>query len=289
MAISTIDLMRHQDIYIYNRSTIMLSEHDLTRRWSTIDELVYQSITEDPLENVVNKRLFGSVKGPATDTLTDVSSLNTVVTLPTTAAQVSVVSDSTLDTNTGTGAQIVVILGLDENYEPLRETVITNGTTPVLTVNSFLRLNTMTVGLSGSSQSNVGDIVGSINGDDQIEIPAGEGISQSSMFTIPAGYSGILVDYLMSVYRSAGGSSIKEAETLLTLYNSTSNTSYTVSELGIRNDGNNSTYISRPLAPKIAEKTTMRFQTTVASSNTAITAEYSLLLLKGRYDRFNLI
>jgi hypothetical protein len=58
---------------------------------------------------------------------------------PSSAGTISVVSDSASDT-----AVTVVISGLDANFVKQTESVALNGTTPVVTTKSFLRINSVT-------------------------------------------------------------------------------------------------------------------------------------------------
>ena len=50
---------------------------------------------------------------------------------PTSAESWEVVSTTSTDTSSGTGARTVLITSLDENYEPQSVDVVLNGTTPV--------------------------------------------------------------------------------------------------------------------------------------------------------------
>lgn len=109
---------------------------------------------------------------------------NTTYTYPLSAAQMRIWSDSASDTNVS-----VTISGLDSNYAPLTETItLTNGATGVLTVNSFLRINTLSL---SRIPMNVGNIFCG-NSDKSAyycAIEAGAGRSQQTTYTVPAGYT----------------------------------------------------------------------------------------------------
>jgi hypothetical protein len=103
--------------------------------------------------------------------------------LPTTQ-QLRVWSSSASDTNI-----YVLINGLDSNYNPISETVhLTNGTSGVMTTQSYLRIQTINL---TTSTSNVGNI--SIGTSDKtIEcatIMPDAGRSQMCVYTVPAGYT----------------------------------------------------------------------------------------------------
>ena len=102
----------------------------------------------------------------------------------TTATRLTVWSDSASDTNVS-----VLISGLDAAYAPITETVVlNNGVTGVLTTQSFLRVNNMSL---TRVPMNVGVIHAGNNGKSTVlcTIEAGAGRSQQTVYTVPAGYT----------------------------------------------------------------------------------------------------
>lgn len=112
-------------------------------------------------------------------------SSSTIWVPPTTAAAMTVVSTSASDAAAGTGARTVSIAGLDSDYNEISEIITLEGTTPVTTTKSYLRIQRMTVASAGSTQGNVGTITIS-NGNPQGSIEVGAGQSSSSIYTVPA-------------------------------------------------------------------------------------------------------
>lgn len=100
-------------------------------------------------------------------------------TFPPSAAQMSLVSTSTSDT-----AVIVLIRGLDSNYNEISETQTLTGTTPITTTNTYFRINDMVV-IVGNA---VGDITLSVGANVYSKIIAGTGRDQKAVYTVPAGY-----------------------------------------------------------------------------------------------------
>ncbi len=80
---------------------------------------------------------------------------------PMTATQLTIVSTSASDAVSGTGAQIVQVVGLDGSYNRVLESVNMNGTTPVTTTNSFTHVDGFFVIQVGSANSAVGTITAS--------------------------------------------------------------------------------------------------------------------------------
>jgi len=110
----------------------------------------------------------------------------TAYTYPTSASTMTVVSTSTSD---DTSAKIL-ISGLDANFAPISETIALNGTTNVTTVNSYFRINSLLMTSPGTSQTtNVGTITVKQSSNILAQINAGIGKSQSTVYTVPAGYT----------------------------------------------------------------------------------------------------
>ncbi len=110
-------------------------------------------------------------------------------------------SDTTNDILTGTNAISVLIEGLDENFTAIEE-VVNLSATATNTTNQYIRVNSMEVNQVGNySATNAGTITGTaaVNGSVQIEIPAGEGISKTTHFTVPSGQNLIITTYRVTM------------------------------------------------------------------------------------------
>lgn len=114
------------------------------------------------------------------------SSLLFYSTPPTAASTLSIVSSSNTDRPASTGAYTLLVNGLDSSNNFLEETVVLNGTTPVLTVNEFTRVNFAKVATTGSSGTNVGNITITHATPSQsiAYISAGEGISKNGFISV---------------------------------------------------------------------------------------------------------
>ncbi len=122
------------------------------------------------------------------------------VSRPTTASVVSITSsDNVADVlaGDGTGAQKVLCIGLDINYEPITEVIDLTGQTPSVGSVEFLRCERMVLTQVGTGESNVGDIYSSFSGESyttgipdnniRCAILAGASLSSFGMRTVPAG------------------------------------------------------------------------------------------------------
>jgi len=115
----------------------------------------------------------------------------------TSAQTLELLSSDANDTAAGTGAQKVIVYGLDGDWNLVQEEVTLNGVSAVATTNTFLRVYRLKVTDVGSGNINAGDITCQVSPGGAIlaTCPAGEGSSFLSLFTIPAGYEGYLYEY----------------------------------------------------------------------------------------------
>jgi hypothetical protein len=110
----------------------------------------------------------------------------TAYTYITSASTLTLVSTSASDNTSAS----VFISGLDSSFNIITETLFLNGVTGVTTVNSYFRVNSMTLVSAGSSQTtNVGTITLKQSSNVISQINVGIGKSQMAIYTVPAGYS----------------------------------------------------------------------------------------------------
>lgn len=132
----------------------------------------------EPLNLFGNTTTLGSTAyGPLWEGLT--SSGGTYA-YPGSAVVMTIASSSASDT-----AVTIRINGLGADYVLQSEDVALNGTSNVLTTKSFLRINNMQT-ISGNAVGNVTAING---GTTYAKITAGNGNTQMSLYTVPAGYT----------------------------------------------------------------------------------------------------
>lgn len=115
-------------------------------------------------------------------------------TYPTNAGPVSVVSDSSNDSETGSGARTVNLEGLDANYDTITETITLDGINPAVSNGSFIRLFRMRVETAGSSSSAEGVITATVGGLDLAVLdPTYDNQTLQATFTVPAGKKAYLI------------------------------------------------------------------------------------------------
>jgi hypothetical protein len=110
----------------------------------------------------------------------------TTYTYITNASTLTLVSSSASDDTVAK----VLINGLDANFNQISESLQMNGTTGVTTLNSYYRVNSLTMISAGTGQTtNVGTITLKQSSNIVAQINVGIGKSQSTVFTVPAGYT----------------------------------------------------------------------------------------------------
>lgn len=144
---------------------------------------------------------------------------NSALNFPTAAQVHTLVSTSTDDTTSGgDGARTVLVTGLNSSYEVQTESVILNGTTDVDTVNSYIRINRLEVASAGDDGVNAGVISCTAKTDttESQSIAAGEGVSRTTVYTVPEDKRGVLLAWRTIHGANSGGNSVVLSARLLT-------------------------------------------------------------------------
>ena len=122
---------------------------------------------------------------------------------PSSAGIATIVSTSTADDLVGTGAQKIKIEGLDANYQVQIVEVEMDGTTNVVTTETFIRVYRVFVSQAGSGKVNAGNITISVGGAVIAQISANQGQSLMAVYTIPSGFTGYITQWSFSSGSSA--------------------------------------------------------------------------------------
>lgn len=122
----------------------------------------------------------------------------------TSASILEVLSSDINDTSSGTWARRVSITGVNYKYRVISETVILNGTSPVQTVNSYLRINNFMISATWSNKTNAGIITLRVTwgGTTQSVIATWIGFANSSMYTVPTWFTLSINSIVYSINRS---------------------------------------------------------------------------------------
>jgi len=197
----------------------------------------------------------------------------------TTARTLSIVSTDANDiTSTGTGARNVVVYGIDANREAQTVVVQMDGTTPVVTTETWLGVNRIAVGLSGSGHVNAGDITATATTDATIQgqIPAGLGTSQQCMFFTKPSHQALATWLAADVIRFGGGT-----EPVVTfkgwVYSAISNSIYEVVRFTIDASIEGHREMTPPEPFPIGEQSCFWLEATSTRVDTSVTGRFSLI------------
>ena len=201
------------------------------------------------------------------------------------ATTVNIISTSTEDDEDqgggveGTGAHRITIEGLDNDYNLVSETLITNGTSQRASTTEFKRVYRAYVIKSGTDDTNAGTIsirVGTTTVG-QIRVTGGEGLGQTFMstYTVPAGYTGYIYHWNISTAKAYNLSA--DSDVYLVQRNG-GEQSWRAQDIVHTNANSIERTYTFPL--KINEKTDIEVRGLSSTSGIAISATYQILLLK---------
>lgn len=196
----------------------------------------------------------------------------------TTARTLSVVSTDATDANGNTGANNIVIYGIDANRQTQTVVVTMNGTTPVVTTETWLGVNRIAIGLSGTNKINAGTITATATTDltIQAEVPIGEGTSQQCIFFTQDSHQALIEWLTINPVRFGAGT-----EPVVTVkawvYSAVSNSKYEVARLNIDTSIEGHSELTPPLPFPIGEKSCFWLEASSTRDATAISARFSLI------------
>lgn len=196
----------------------------------------------------------------------------------TTADTLSVVSSSTNDTNGGTGANTIIIVGIDENYLSQTEVVTMNGTTPVTTSNQWLGINRVYVYVSGSLDANDGNITISDSGatfGTQAYISSGESVTQQCIFHTQINHT-FLADWLvMNALKVSGGGGSPRITIKGWSYSRFTDTKYEVFRFNIDTSVENTVELKPSQPFTITGREVFYLEASTDTNNTSISCRFS--------------
>lgn len=151
---------------------------------------------------------FGKVTGVSAGTTVDIWCGPTDVRVDLVSAEVMLIaSTDAADNGTATaGAHTVILFGVDNDWNETVETITLNGTTPVPTVNAYLRVNFMlTSATGGAGNAGVITATAQITSSVQDIIAIHEGYSCSTHYAVPKGKRVVLTDIHASAKKGDEG------------------------------------------------------------------------------------
>lgn len=148
-----------------------------------------------------------------------------------TARTMSIVSDDANDTSAGTGARTLLVQGVDATGAAQVEVVTMTGTTPVVTVNTWLGINPSLVLTAGSSTYNEGNITFTSTTDNEVQtvIAPEDALSSAMIYHVPINTNYYLKFIRSAVYKSSGA----DADVVVDGYVITNGVRYNIYEVDL--------------------------------------------------------
>jgi len=114
---------------------------------------------------------------------------------PTVAQTMEAVSTDNDDALGDTGANVMIVFGLNSTWHEVSEYVNLTGTTPVALKHTYIRMYRASIISVGSSESNEGDIIVRVvgGGTTGAFISTNDGQTQQAIYTIPKGKTGYFI------------------------------------------------------------------------------------------------
>lgn len=198
---------------------------------------------------------------------------------PSEALQLEISSDSGNDTLGGTGANILLLEGLNSDWEEITELVYMNGTNTVTTSNSFLRLNYARNVFSGSLNTTAGNITINHNSTELRYIKAGKSFHTTAAYSVPVKHNLYLTSVNIGVQKNASNVA---AEVDTRVFVEATNTDYFGTTYPLTRDAPVDISPNPHRFSKIPPKSDLYYQCTYVSSanDTQIQATVSGILLK---------
>ena len=198
------------------------------------------------------------------------------------ASTIRLVSSSSNDTKAGTGAQSVVVYGVDGNWQTVIEVVSLSGTSTATTSNTFLGINRIAVYSGGTTNYNEGNITAYASSNNSVQgyIPLGIGVTQQAFFFIQADHQ-CLLDWLyfnFTKVTGGGGSPVVTVKIFVTSI--LVHARYEVFRYTIDTSVENSLEVDMPHPILIGEKSFVEVQATTDTNNTVASVRMSYLEIK---------
>lgn len=213
-----------------------------------------------------------------TSTASDVWDARTVSTTPNIATLITVVSGSADDNAATTGADTMLIQGLDTNFEEQEETVSLLGIGTVTSANSYTRVHRMAITSAGSQGKNVGTITATYQGTGTAAmIEPNNNQTLMALYTVPSNKKALLTSWYLNSDRSSGAASTIDGALLIKPFGEVFQTK---SHLGLNRDGTG--YIDKKYLPymQIDSKSDIKISAFASVITSDVHAGFDLLLYK---------
>lgn len=200
---------------------------------------------------------------------------------PPTAQTLTLVSDSAADDGSpaGTGGHTVRVDGLDADYNPLTEFVTMDGTTPVITVGEFLRVNKGTVREVGTAEANVGTITATqtTSALTMFTVPPSFGQSSLGVYTVAADHELVATRIWATIGKQAATSA-----SIAFIIREFGLSFRAIGFAGLHSQGTTLADVSLPVVPPVPGRADLKIRVSVSANNTDVNGGFEGFLIDRR-------
>lgn len=210
-----------------------------------------------------------------------IASWGGAMTITTTAYTLSVVSTDVADDDGGTGCNSIVIYGIDENRDEQTVVLTMNGTTPVVTAETWLGVNRVVMFLCGTGQVNAGTITATLTtaGTIMAQMPLGGGVTQQCIFYVPEKHN-FIAEWVRVNAVNKGKAAILTIK--MWVWSAVSNGKQEVYRERIDTDSNPDVSENPRIPFPITEKTVVWLEATSDKADVEVSARFSGMLIRDK-------
>lgn len=194
-----------------------------------------------------------------------------------TASTLRIVSSSTADDDGGTGANSLILYGVDANRLSVIEVITLNGTSNVDTTSTWLGLNRVAIYVSGSGLSNAGNITitAITGGTTQAYLEIGEGTTQQLIYFTPSNATSLYTWLFLKANKQSGANPVVVFKGWV--YSAISNSKYLIFEYILDTSSVNDVDL-KPSEPFVVGNSSVFWITATTDKNaTIVSGRFSLI------------
>lgn len=189
---------------------------------------------------------------------------------------ISIVSTDINDINGGSGVNSIVVYGVDSNWNEQIVVYNMDGTTPVVSAETWIGINRIAVFLSGSGRTNAGTITATSSGlgYTMAEIPIGGAVTQQLIYYVADNHNFLLRWLHFDVVKIASGTDPEVTFNGL-VYSAVNNTIQEIYRGYIDTAKDNNIDVNTPIPFPIGEKSILYLTATTTQNNTSVSGRFS--------------
>lgn len=195
--------------------------------------------------------------------------------------RLNIQSSSIQDSSSGTGAQEVSLLGLDDDWNVISENIPTNGASNVLSVKTYFRFFRGIVTAAGTDSGTAGNITFTSETSGILQAQITNGTAQfnqteMALMSIPNTYTGFLHEMRGSLNAPTPGASADPAATIEFYVRPEGEVFQLKDDMGLVREGSSFVQALYPIPLLLPEKSDTKIRVAVTDNNSDVSARYTI-------------